>query len=110
MKKKIETPVFENIYELINDVKSTVKKIRGAASNIFSCDVLYTIKQITDQFRQSVNYPVEVTTDIFDKTATKVSIRPTELATIMDNLLQNAVQALSGIAEPKININIKNFY
>ena len=107
IKKQIKAETWKNVYRLIDGMKLNIADINENVIRFFSCNPISVIRKTVAFFQRQVNYPIS----IFDKNISGkellVCIKSAELTAIIDNLLQNADQALNPKRDPRVTIRFK---
>ncbi len=106
IRNKVDSDVWKSIYRVADDVRVSIKSIRNQASRYILCDAMVLLDNAINRYRERFEYPIYLNMDI-TKSSTKVSIRDSELAAILDNLFRNADQAMETQFEKRIDIKCK---
>ena len=72
---------------------------------MFTCDAESVIQKAVTQFKEQVKYPIILSPNANENTI--ACIKPSELSAVIDNLLHNAVRAMTNTSDRKITIKTK---
>ncbi len=102
IKKAIHPDIWSNIFRLVDGIKINIKAIKFVVFRYFTSEPNVILERIVLRFKEKVNYPIT----FFSATENNslVSIKPSALSAILDNLLSNANRAMLSAKNKKIII------
>lgn len=103
LKQGLQAEIWQNVYRLTDQIRMNIHEINLGVTKLFSCDALAIIRKTVSTFQNQVYFPIslnQIDGELW------VCIKPTELATILDNLLNNAHQAMYENPNPNIKLKL----
>jgi len=105
IKKEIPTGIWNHIFRLIDGIKINIKAIKFEVFRYFTSDANLILERVITRFKEKANYPVTLISATENKSL--VSIKPSDLSAIFDNLLSNANRALVNSVNKSMEIKTR---
>jgi C4-dicarboxylate-specific signal transduction histidine kinase len=106
LKQGLPAEVWKNVYRLVDQIKMNLREINFGVTRLFTCDALEVIRKKLTLFQAQVAFPIVITHSGMTDEPLLVCIKSAELTIILDNLLENAKQAMKDQPDPKIHFKI----
>jgi len=105
LKQGVAAETWQNVHRLIDQIKMNIREINFAVSKRFSCHPFKIIQRTIKNFQSQsamrfIHAKIPANDDEF-----RVCSKPSDLAAILENLFQNAVQATQHLPKPSIRLS-----
>ncbi len=105
LKKGVPAELLKNTYRLIEQIKLNVHEVRHSVARWFTCDAGKIIQAAVSAVEKKAQIEVNFET-ILNQQDLWVCIKVSELAAILDNLIENAQRAMVDQPHPKITLKL----
>ena len=103
----VPADILKNVHRLIDQIKMNIREIKFGVSRFFSCDFLEVVNKTTRNFQLYETIPILFPQANLVDDDFMVSIKASELATILEILFQNAKQATMKQHDPQIRLSFR---